>query len=122
MIFFGKNEGKENIYPKRISKLEEELDRLKENFLYTQKLTKIGSWTYYIDTDQVFWSEEIYDLLGLSKRGELRHLEDFYKFIHSEDLEKVVASVSIALEGKEYDIEFRIIDSKGNIRFFKGKN
>lgn len=35
MIFFGKNEGKENIYPKRISKLEEELDRLKENFLYT---------------------------------------------------------------------------------------
>lgn len=59
--------------------------------------------------------------MGLSKRGELRHLEDFYKFIHSEDLEKVVASVSIALEGKEYDIEFRIIDSKGNIRFLREK-
>ena len=49
----------------------------------------------------------------------IEKLEDFYRFIHPEDLEKVVEAVSLAIEGNEYDIEFRIIDSKGNIKFLR---
>jgi len=119
MIFLSKNAVEKTLKPSKLIRLENELNQLKENYLHVQKITKTSSWTYYIDTDEVFWSEEIYNLLGLKSRCLLKNLEDFYRFIHPEDLEKVVEALSLAIEGNEYDIEFRIIDSKGNIKFLR---
>lgn len=97
MIFLSKNAVEKTLKPSKLIRLEDELNQLKENYLHVQKITKTSSWTYYIDTDEVFWSEEIYNLLGLKSRCLLKNLEDFYRFIHPEDLEKVVEAVSLAI-------------------------
>lgn len=60
MIFINKDTGN-RFNPKKLIQLEEELNQLKENYSYVEKLAKIGSWAYYIDTDEIFWSNEIYN-------------------------------------------------------------
>jgi len=82
MIFFSKNLAEKELRLKKMIQLEEEYNRLKENYLYVQELIKAGSWTYYIDTDEVFWSEGIYKLLGLKSKSLLNKFEDFYSFIY----------------------------------------
>ncbi|HEY8363880.1 MAG TPA: EAL domain-containing protein [Tissierellaceae bacterium] len=76
---------------------------------------------YYVDEDEVFWSEEIYNLLGVKSKSSLKKLEDFYRFVHPEDLEKVVKSISNSFQGREFDIEFRIINNNGDIKFLREK-
>lgn len=51
----------------------------------------------------------------------MKKLEDFYRFVHPEDLEKVVKSISNSFQGREFDIEFRIINNNGDIKFLREK-
>ncbi|NLK44392.1 MAG: PAS domain-containing protein [Tissierellia bacterium] len=119
MSFLSKNQGKWTPKPKKTLLLEEDLDQLRDNFSHVQKLTNIGTWTYLIDRDEVLWSEGIYKILGVDTEKLQGKLEDFYRFIYPQDLEKVAEYVSYAMEGKEYDIEFKIIDDEGKIKYLR---
>ena len=89
--------------------LEKDYNILKENLLYGQELVKIGSWTYDIKNEEIFWSDEIYNILESNPKKPMVYLEDFYSYIHPDDIGEVKNSVDKAMDGKEYDIEYRII-------------
>lgn len=120
MSFIKKNLINRIVKTNKIAQLKEELNELKENIMYAQKMTKMGSWTYYIEAGHVFWSEEVYNMLEISEKME-EGIEGFYKYIHPEDLEKVKETVKHAKEGKKYDIEFKIITATGKEKYLKEK-
>lgn len=96
-----------------IEELEKELNKLKENIIHGQQISKTGSWTHDILKDEIFLTDEVYNILGCNQKEFDGKLENYYLFIHPDDLQEVKAATQEALEGKEYDIEYRIITPDG---------
>lgn len=121
MVLINKSFTDKIISLKNPKHLEEEMNQLKENYSYVEKFTKIGTWTYYPDSGEIFWSEEIYHILGIDSKSLTNGLKSFNEYIHPDDLKKVAEFVESAIKGKGYNIEFRIIDSSGNLKFLKSR-
>jgi len=101
--------------------LERSFNQLKENVIYSQRLVQIGSWTHDIQKDEIFLSDEVYHILGSSPQEFDGKLENYYSYVHPDDLEEVKTATQEAIEGKEYDIEYRIITSNGAERYVHEK-
>jgi len=77
---------KRNIESKRLiesanSKLELTLKRLLE----AERLAQIGNWTYDGSTDELYWSPEMYHLVGLDESKDITR-EEWRRMINPEDL------------------------------------
>lgn len=97
-------------------KAEEELIRSRERLSEAQSIGHIGNWEWNLETNTLFWSEEIYRIFGLSPRRFGANYEAFLNAVHPEDREYVKRSVQESLYGKPYRIEHRIIRPDGTVK------
>lgn len=90
------------------------IERLKRS----QAFAQIGSWEWNIKTNELFWTEQIPVLLGLSS-GEIKvSYENFIHAVHPEDREEVENAINRCLEqGIKYEVEHRIAYPDGSIRW-----
>ncbi|AKB28891.1 Sensory transduction histidine kinase [Methanosarcina siciliae T4/M] len=113
----------ENSVKERTSKLETAFDSLKESeksLAEAQKMAHIGNWHYDIQTNKLYWSDEMYSIFGLNPK-ELEITYDlFLTYVHSNDRDYVNDSVKNLLNGETSDIDFRIITSDGSERVVYG--
>ncbi|UCV29658.1 PAS domain-containing protein [Ferribacterium limneticum] len=86
---------------------ERRLSRNEAALKEAQAIAHLGSWTLDILTDKLTWSDEVYQIFGLSKDHPLK-LVDFLALIHPDDRERVQADWNAALRGQPYDSEHRI--------------
>jgi PAS domain S-box-containing protein len=96
---------------------------LKENearLLESQRTAHLGSWDWNVKTNELYWSEEIYRIFGLSRDVRLS-VEAFLNTVHPDDLKFVQKSIDGALHGKPYDIDMRIIRPDGQERIVNAK-
>lgn len=84
--------------------LKESEERLAE----AQNLAHVGSYDWNIETNEEYWSDELYRIFGLDPQIELNH-NKFLSYIHPDDLEYVTNSINEALNKKPYYIDYRII-------------
>ncbi len=97
------------------------LERAKQRLTFAQTLSGIGSWDWDIQTGELFWSDEVYNIFGL-EAGEISPTYDaFLKFIHPEDRTAVEAAVQSSLDDpkRRYDIIHRIIPACGGERIVR---
>lgn len=94
-------------------KLEDNLMQLEENIFYSQQMVAIGSWTHNLINGETFWSDEVSNILECSFEDLNHKLESFYPYIHPCDRDEVEKEVREALQGKEYDIQYRVITPSG---------
>ena len=82
-----------------------------------QRLANLGSWSWDIEQNRVAWSDQLYEIYGIS-RGRIRGtLKEFLSFVHPGDRARVEASINTALNGRtEFSHEERIIRPDGGIR------
>jgi PAS domain S-box-containing protein len=82
-----------------------------------QRLANLGSWSWDIEQNRVAWSDQLYEIYGIS-RGRFRGtLNEFLSFVHPDDRARVEASINTALNGRtEFSHEERIIRPDGGIR------
>ena len=86
--------------------LKESENRLKQ----AQKLAKIGHRDWFMDTGELTWSDEVYDIFGQDKETFKVTAESFENKIHSDDFDAFVAERENALaEKRDVNIEHRII-------------
>ncbi|WP_170253946.1 EAL domain-containing protein [Acetobacterium paludosum] len=102
-------------------KLEINAQLWKENQYFTQKLSKIGSWTYDLNQRIVYFSDEVYHILGVNPQDFDGSEENYYHIVHPDDLNAVRAAIQGAFDGKEYDLEYRILTGEGELRFVREK-
>jgi PAS domain S-box-containing protein len=103
----------------RTAELEKAYDSLKESerrLAEAQKLAHVGSYDWNIVTNEEYWSDELYHIFGLDPQIELDH-NTFLNGVHPEDLEFVIRANNEALNGKPYNIDYRIILPDGEERF-----
>lgn len=100
---------------KRVEKaLRESEAKLKE----AEHLAHIGYWERDLIADRITWSEETGRIFGLQSPKVVLNQAQFQEMIHPDDRQLQRQAVSEALQGSQpYDVEFRIIGPKGNVRF-----
>ncbi|MFB5191261.1 PAS domain-containing protein [Alicyclobacillus fastidiosus] len=99
-------------------RIEEALRTSKDNLKLAQKIAHLGHWDWDIVNDDMYWSDEVYRLAGLPPGeraiGSLAEFVDV--FVHPEDRAYVNQSVTAALCGSPYDLEYRALRADGLYR------
>jgi PAS domain S-box-containing protein len=86
----------------------------------SQRIAGIGDWDYDFVTQQLLWSDEVYQILGLSRRDGEPSAPAFYHRVHPDDLVFVHREKKAAAEGKRrVDFEHRIIRPDGTVRYLR---
>ncbi|WP_343328301.1 PAS domain-containing protein [Polaribacter staleyi] len=112
-----------NITAFKKSQLELELSKQKiqtslellENRKYSMdeasKVAKIGYWEHDTLTDNIIWSEYMYQIFGLDPKDGVPIREEVLAFFNKESQEKLLpATLDLTLKGIPYDIELKCIN------------
>ncbi|MEO8823920.1 MAG: PAS domain-containing protein [Ginsengibacter sp.] len=99
-----------------------QLRDIQERLMNAQRLAKIGYWRRDIQNGLVFWSDEVYNMLGLDKQTTEANYDLFYERLVPEDQEAFSKARAMTLAGKALlDIEFRISVANGSTIWAHGK-
>lgn len=79
-----------------------------------------GSWQYNLETNTYTFSDNEYRLLGCEPQSFTASIEEFYKFVHPDDLQHVIDNAkNIPGESTLRPFTYRIIRKDGEIRYFR---
>lgn len=81
-----------------------------------QRIARLGNWVLHLDDGRLEWSDEVYEILGLDPEHHQPRLDDYYRLIHTEDVERVRAAQHLVTHGTEkQEVEYRILRPDGQI-------
>ncbi|MBN2496416.1 MAG: PAS domain-containing protein [Deltaproteobacteria bacterium] len=96
---------------------EEELRRSESRLAEAQRIAHLGNWDWDIARDQLYWSDEIYRIFGLTPRQFGATYEAFLRSVHPDDRQAVESAVERALRDRApYFVTHRILLPDGSIR------
>lgn len=82
-----------------------------------ERIAHFGVWDWDIQTNSLYWSDEIYRIFGLKPQEFGATYEAFLSYVHPEDRQMLVEAVDAALyQDKEYEIIHRVVRSDGGER------
>jgi PAS domain S-box-containing protein len=82
----------------------------------------MGAWARNMVTDEVWWSPELEEIVGLPAGAFSRTLSAFHDLVHPDDQQEVQRIVNEAVErGTDYTIEFRFKHAGGGWRWMEGR-
>jgi PAS domain S-box-containing protein len=103
----------------RFRNIAERLQASEVQLTEAQRLAKIGSFEVHIDSDRIYWSDEISRIFGVTKGGP-SDFSSFQKCVHPKDLEKVLESHrKVRSVRGPVETEYRIIRPDGEVRFVR---
>jgi PAS domain S-box-containing protein len=98
-------------------KAERELKASREMLNRAQRTAGIGLWTRDPRSEQIFWSEEVHRMFGLSHNLRQLTFHQFLSFVHPEDRARVETIIrSSDQKRRSRVIEFRIVRPDGAVR------
>jgi len=99
---------------------ERELERKTDLLEKTQNLADVGAWEYDPQTEEAYFTEQVYEIYDVGADYEPEPESDIQRFYHPEDRETVRDCVKRALEdGDPYDIEVRIVTADGTEKWVR---
>jgi PAS domain S-box-containing protein len=114
----------------RLKQLEAENARLKERVeslehsgkLHREALetAQVGTWQWDLNSDQLHWSDEVYNLFDTNPDRFDGSLDAYLELIHEKDRDKVYKNIEETLNNKhsdEYQVKHRIYTVDGSIRW-----
>ncbi|MCF6150133.1 MAG: PAS domain S-box protein [Candidatus Kuenenia sp.] len=94
-----------------------ELMKINERLAEAQKIARMGNWEWDTAKNELYWSEEVYRIFGLTRKEFAASYEAFLECVHPDDLEYVKKSVADAIQGKKpYEIDHRILLKDNTMR------
>ncbi|WP_136810272.1 putative bifunctional diguanylate cyclase/phosphodiesterase [Desulfosediminicola flagellatus] len=93
------------------------LSGTRERLLAAQKLASVGDWQFQLDTKELIWSEQIFQICGVSPKTFLVSMETSQQLIHPDDVKIVRSALFRAVRHKQpVSLEYRIVRPNGNER------
>lgn len=90
--------------------VEEELRRSEAGLLEAQRIAGLGNWDWNVQTNELYWSDEVYRIFGVTPQQFDATYDAFLNHVHPEDREFVENTAKEALYGgKSYSIDHRIV-------------
>ncbi len=96
----------------RTKELEEKQRQLEE----AQRIGRIGSWVWNLNTEYAVCSDMMIEILGIEKKDKV-YFEDFKQSIHPKDFNNILQTAEIAMKDGDisYQSEYRILSKTGEI-------
>ncbi|MFB6101741.1 MAG: PAS domain S-box protein [Haloplanus sp.] len=85
------------------------LEQREAHLRQAQAVADLGSWWTDIASDDLYWSDEVYEIFGIDESGAPLDHQTFLSYVHPDDRAFVEEKWTAALEGQPYDIEHRIV-------------
>ena len=87
------------------------------HMLEAQRLANLGSWSWDIAQNRISWSDQLFEIYGVSRAQFRGTFDDFLEFIHPDDRAKVQQSIDAAFStGSGFSHEERIRRPDGSVR------
>ncbi|NOZ11768.1 MAG: PAS domain-containing protein [Gammaproteobacteria bacterium] len=103
---------------KRLKDIETNLKTSESRLLQTQSVGHIGSWEWFIGSNDMFWSKQVWDIFDVSPTDFKPTRDGFLATVYPDDMEGVSNALNACIKyGKEYDQEFRIVTPHREIRW-----
>ncbi len=94
----------------------EELAESQSLLAEAQHIAHLGSWRWNAAENEVHWSDEVYNIFGLSKDEFTPSFEGHMKYIPPEEAEEYRRTVEASLRGgKPFEYEFHIVRPDGEL-------
>ncbi|MDD5093611.1 MAG: PAS domain S-box protein [Dehalococcoidia bacterium] len=94
------------------------LERLNE----AQQVAAVGSWEWDLETNRVWWSDETYQIFGVSQQDYVPSFEANGKFIHPDDFARYGQSFQHSFEtGEPLDLDTRLVSGDGLLKHCNAK-
>jgi len=109
----------EELVRKRSLELEVAYTSLKENEMRlaeAQMIAHVGNWDWNLVTDEMYWSDEMYRILGFDSQKFSTTYSSFLSFVSPDDRDYVDSATKEALKGKTYALDYKIVLSNGKKR------
>ncbi len=90
-----------------------ELTNTRKRLLDAQKLASVGDWELNVNSRSLSWSDQLYDICGISSSAFQIDIKTSLKLIHPEDRRAVISAFRKLSGNKPSGMEFRIIRSDG---------
>ncbi|MEJ2033332.1 MAG: PAS domain S-box protein, partial [Deltaproteobacteria bacterium] len=95
---------------------EEALKAERKRLAESQRIAHIGSWEHNLKTNQAFWSDEMFRLLGLDPKED-ENFDLFFSMVHPDDRPLLKKSIEEALRGnKPFRMDYRCTTKEGTIK------
>ena len=94
------------------------LDRQTRHLVEAQRLANLGSWVRNLETNEIVWSDQLYEIFGVQRGEENSGTFDGYlKRIHPDDRDRVREQVQAAIKaGRDFQGDRRIVRPNGEVR------
>jgi response regulator RpfG family c-di-GMP phosphodiesterase len=98
-------------------RVEKALRKSESSLAEAQRIAHIGNWDWEIETDELYWSDEVYRIFSLTPQSFGATYEAFINTVRPADRDYVVRSVDEALyQGKPYTFDHGIVLQDGTER------
>ncbi|MGB0280651.1 MAG: PAS domain S-box protein [Neptuniibacter sp.] len=97
-----------------------ELRILKDRLNDAQRLASLGNWEWNIQTDEIWWSDEVFHIFGLEPQSITPTYKTFLETVHPEDRADLENAVDASLSNNAaYQVEHRIVLPDGSEKTVK---
>lgn len=87
-----------------------------------QKIAKLGHWEHNIIKNNLYWSDEVYKIYGVTPQEFNPSYDSVLRFVHTDDRETVRNAYQNSLKTREpYEIVHRILLHDGTIKYINEK-
>ncbi|WP_292753765.1 response regulator [Nostoc sp. NMS4] len=100
---------------------EEQLHQVSERLTIAIGSGGFGIWEYDFVQLKMIWDDRMYELYGVSNTNFSGSFDGWLDCLHPGDRPYMLETIEQVLQGKqEYNVEFRIVQPSGEIRYLKG--
>lgn len=97
--------------------LEQKLSESEEKLKEAQEITHIGSWKHDIITDELTWSDEVYNIFGVDSNSFQVNINNFLNLVKEDERLKVANTYYESIKnGTNYHINHQVIQPDGSFK------
>ena len=102
------------------NRVAEALRQSEADLAEAQRVSKIGSWTFDVQTGAVRWSRELFRIFGVEEQAHIGDYDAFLSCVSAEDRARVQqANAETQRTGNPFELEYRIVRPDGEQTFIR---
>ncbi|MBC7389165.1 MAG: PAS domain S-box protein [Opitutaceae bacterium] len=96
----------------------EKVIKSNQRLVSAQEIGQLGYWEIDMITHAIFWSDEVYKIIGIEKTNPGLTYDEFYEMVHPDDKTVFDKRIKESLAGiSQADIEYRIICPDSTVKY-----
>jgi len=99
--------------------IEKELQKSEAHLKKSQEIAHIGSWTWDLVTNEVYWSDETFKVRGIGPGQDKPSPELYFSVVHPDDVDGLRKQIDNTFKqhNRSFNIDYRVVRKDGYIRY-----